>query len=165
MIYFMHGHLENLLIASENSEKLIVGVKSDELVQAHKKKTPVLSAEERMEILRHFKFVDDAYIYYTRDLHIARDWIESKYGKLDAVFFGSDLKADFKGCNDINIVYTDRPPELLSTRSTTAYRKKLFKNKPVNLSNTVLTGKINIGDTTSKTKDASEKDLDEEILR
>lgn len=140
---FHAGHLENLSIAAQNGEKLIVGVKSDDLVQAHKNKRPVMSAEERMEILRHFKFVHDVYTYYTRDLHIAKDWIEAKYGSLDPVFLGSDLKNDFKDCKDINIVFTDRPPEVMATRSTTAYRKgyRTLKNIPTS-GNGVLFGHI-----------------------
>lgn len=120
---FHAGHLENLLEASKRSEFLIVGVKDDELVMTHKKKYPIISAEERMEILRHFKMVNDVYRYYVRDLHMANAWIESKYGSgADAVFLGSDLKKDFKDITDINIVFTERPPELMKVRSSTALR-------------------------------------------
>lgn len=122
---FHVGHLENLLIASANSEKLIVGVKADELVKKHKGKTPIITEDERMNILRHFKFVSDVYVYYTRDLHIANDFIRCKYGKpIDAVFLGSDLKNDFKDSKDINIIYTERNEQLMKERSTTAYAKK-----------------------------------------
>ena len=122
---FHAGHLENLLIASGQSEKLIVGVKADELVQEHKKRQPAILAEERMAILRHFKFVDDVYIYYTRDLQIANDYIKSKYDRdVDAVFLGSDLKNDFKDVKNINIVYTERDAELMKERSTSSYLKK-----------------------------------------
>lgn len=121
---FHAGHLENLTIASSQCQKLIVGVKSDELVEEHKHRKPVISAEERMEILRHFKFVYDTYIYYTRDLHIANDWFKSKYGRpIDAVFLGSDLEKDFADVDDIKIIFTPRNKETMKTRSTTAYRK------------------------------------------
>ena len=140
---FHAGHLENLLIASKNSEKLIVGVKADELVQKHKNKTPVISEDERMDILRHFKFVSDVYIYYTRDLHIANDFIKSKYNQsVDAVFLGSDLKNDFKDSTDINIVYTERDEQLMKERSTTAYAKKFKSLKLGDSDYTRLTGKI-----------------------
>lgn len=131
---FHAGHLENLTIASRECKKLIVGVKSDELVQQHKNRTPVISAEERMEILRHFKFVYNVYKYHTRDLHIANDWIKARYGKAaDAIFLGSDLKKDFSDSADLNIVYTPRDPKLMETRSTTAYRKlHLSRNKQEN---------------------------------
>ena len=123
---FHAGHLENLLEASSRGRKLIVGVKSDELVLRHKGKKPMLDAQERMDILRHFKFVDDVYRYYTRDPHIAANWIERKYGKkVDAIFMGTDLESDFRDIDDIRIIFTSRSPEMMQSRSTTAYSKKL----------------------------------------
>ena len=133
---FHAGHLENLLEASKRSRRLVVGVKSDELVESHKGRAPIISAQERMEILRHFKFVDGVYQYHTRDPHIAATWIKSKYGKdIDAIFLGSDLKNDFKDIKDIKLVFTDRDPNM--TRSTTNYRKKLTLLKPTVPQNTV----------------------------
>ena len=106
---FHAGHLENLLLAAKDCEKLIVGVKSDELVQEHKNRDPVISADERMEILRHFKFVDGVYKYYVRDPHVALDYIKDRYNeKVDAIYLGSDLKKDFSYIEDVNIVYTPR---------------------------------------------------------
>lgn len=130
---FHAGHLENLLEASSKSDVLIVGVKSDELVENHKGRNPMISAEERMEILRHFKFVDNVYQYYTRDPHVAVSWINSKYhGSVDAIFLGSDLKADFKGFHDLPIIFTDRDEKNMHTRSTSGYLKKLkLRSVPV----------------------------------
>jgi len=120
---FHRGHLENILEAASQSEFLIIGVKDDELVMSHKNKYPIISAEERMEILRHFKAVNDVYRYYVRDLHMANSWIESKYGTgADAIFLGSDLEKDFAQVKDINIVFTERPKEMMKTRSSTALR-------------------------------------------
>lgn len=120
---FHAGHLENLTIASSYCDSLIVGVKSDELVEEHKHRKPVISAEERMEILRHFKFVYDVYKYHTRDLRIANAWAKSKYRHpIDAIFLGSDLEKDFADTQDLNIIYTPRDKEGMKTRSTTAYR-------------------------------------------
>ena len=120
---FHAGHLENLLIAASQCDKLVVGVKANELVMEHKKRVPIIDAEERMEILRHFKVVDDVYKYYTRNPNIANEYIKSKYGESAVVFVGSDLEADFSKVNGLKIVYTHRDPELMKTRSTTAYRK------------------------------------------
>lgn len=123
---FHAGHLENLLEASQKSNTLIVGVKSDELVYEHKERKPMITAEERMEILRHFKFVDNVYQYYTRDPHTAASWIKSKYHKdVDAIFLGSDLKDDFKNIKDIPLVFTERDEKNMAHRSTTGYIKKL----------------------------------------
>ena len=125
---FHAGHLEHLLTASEQCERIIVGIKSDDLVQKHKHKSPILSDVERRDIMRHFDFVSDVYIYYTRDLDIAMDYIESKFNqKADAVFFGSDLENDFKSYENINIVFTERDAETMKQRSTSAYAKR-YKN-------------------------------------
>ena len=128
---FHAGHLENLMIASENCEKLVVGVKSNELVWEHKNRMPMISDDERIEILRHFRFVYDVYKYYTRDLHVAESWIKSKYGEgIGAVFLGSDLKSDFKDVKGINVVYTPRDKNKMEKVSTTAYRKRLKLGEP-----------------------------------
>ena len=158
---FHAGHLENLLIASSQSKKLIVGVKADKLVQEHKHKNPMISQKERVEILRHFKFVDDAYVYFTRDLNIANDYIKSKYGKdVDAVFLGSDLKNDFKDIKNINIVYTERDEKLMEERSSTGYAKKYKKLKLSNQTDKKYTGnKINVNKKGNNVLDAEDKEL------
>lgn len=127
---FHAGHLENLLLAAKDCEKLIVGVKSDELVQEHKNRDPVISADERMEILRHFKFVDGVYKYYVRDPHVALDYIKDRYNeKVDAIYLGSDLKKDFSYIEDVNIVYTPRDDKKMKDRSTTKYRLLYLSNE------------------------------------
>lgn len=158
---FHAGHLENLLIASSQSKKLIVGVKADKLVQEHKHKNPMISQKERVEILRHFKFVDDAYVYFTRDLNIANDYIKSKYGKdVDAVFLGSDLKNDFKDIKNINIVYTERDEKLMEERSSTGYAKKYKKLKLSNQTDKKYTGnKIDINKKGNNVLDVEDKEL------
>lgn len=158
---FHAGHLENLLIASSQSKKLIVGVKADKLVQEHKHKNPMISQKERVEILRHFKFVYDAYVYFTRDLNIANDYIKSKYYKgVDAVFLGSDLKNDFKDIKNINIVYTERDEKLMEERSSTGYAKKYKKLKLSNQTDKKYTGnKINVNKKGNNVLDVEDKEL------
>lgn len=127
---FHAGHLENLLLAAKDCEKLIVGVKSDELVREHKNRDPVISADERMEILRHFKFVDGVYKYYVRDPHVALDYIKDRYKeKVEAIYLGSDLKKDFSYIEDVNIVYTPRDDKKMKERSTTKYRLLYLSNE------------------------------------
>lgn len=127
---FHAGHLENLLLAAKDCEKLIVGVKSDELVREHKNRDPVISADERMEILRHFKFVDGVYKYYVRDPHVALDYIKDRYKeKVEAIYLGSDLKKDFSYIGDVNIVYTPRDDKKMKERSTTKYRLLYLSNE------------------------------------
>lgn len=128
---FHAGHLENLLLAAKDCEKLIVGVKSDELVQEHKNRTPILSADERMKILEHFKFIDKVRIYYVRDPHVAINDIEDIYGEtVGAIYLGSDLKEAFSSyVNDLNIIFTPRPKEKMKERSTTNYRTLYLSNE------------------------------------
>lgn len=158
---FHAGHLENLQIASGQCKKLIVGVKSDELVLEHKNRMPIISAEERMEILRHFKFVYGVYEYYTRNLHIANDYIKNRFGKeVDAVFLGSDLRKDFADTEGINIVFTPRNPEMMKKRSTTTYRKLMLgheKNRKYTSDNII--GKTNLH--TNKKDSVCKEDYEE----
>ncbi|MBQ3415552.1 MAG: adenylyltransferase/cytidyltransferase family protein [Clostridia bacterium] len=122
---FHAGHLENLMEANKIGEKVIAGVKADELVKKQKGDYPKISAEERMEILRHFKFIDNVYQFYTRDLHVAAGWVESKYGSKPAVVCGADLEKDYKSVEGLDIVYTDRDAKKMKERSTSTYKKKL----------------------------------------
>lgn len=122
---FHAGHLENLMEAQKLGNKIVAGVKSDELVKKQKGDFPKINAEERMEILRHFKFIDGVYEFYTRDLHVASDWVKARYGTVPTIVCGSDLEKDYKNINDLTIVYTDRDAKKMQERSTTAYKKKL----------------------------------------
>lgn len=113
---FHAGHLENLLLASKDCERLIVGVKSDELVQEHKNRRPILADDERS------------------------DYIKSKYREnIEAIYLGSDLKKDFSDTDGLNIVFTPRPKETMEKRSTTNYRKLYLGNEE----NKKYKGKIN----------------------
>ncbi len=78
---FHAGHLEHLLIAASESEMVVAGVKADELVKAHKGRYPLISGQERMEILRHFRMIKNVYQYYTRNPHTAINWIQNRYQK------------------------------------------------------------------------------------
>ena len=141
MIYFIIGHLENLLEASKIAEKIVVGVKSDELVKTQKNRNPYISAEERMEILRHFKFIDNVFQYYTRDAKIANSWIKRREGTpIDVIILGEDLRNE--GIyEDFPIIYTNRPPEIAKKRSTTNYTKKI-KDRPKKEAGRIYTGEI-----------------------
>ncbi len=122
---FHAGHLENLMEACKIGKKVIAGVKSDKLVKQQKGDYPKIDAEERMEILRHFKFINNVYQFYTRDLHVAADWVNSKFGSIPAIVCGSDLEKDYKNVKGLDIIYTDRDAKKMKERSTTTYKKKL----------------------------------------
>lgn len=56
---FHIGHLNLLKRSKELGTKLIVGVSADELVEAYKKSKPIIPYEDRVEILKSCRFVDE----------------------------------------------------------------------------------------------------------
>lgn len=86
---FHIGHLNLLIHAKEYCEYLIVGVNSDKLVQEYKHKLPVIREEERAEIVRNIKAVDEVVIAHTLDKLVAL----SQY-KFDVIFIGDDWKGN-----------------------------------------------------------------------
>ena len=88
---FHVGHLNLLRRAKEQCEYLIVGVVSDEAVRKNKRKVPVIPFEQRIEIIRGCRYVDEAdeIPYGFADTDDA--W--RKY-HFDAQFSGSDYADD-----------------------------------------------------------------------
>lgn len=84
---FHIGHLNILRRAKERCEYLIVGVSTDELVESYKHKTPIICHEERIEIVKAIKYVDEVVVQTSLDKYIA--WEKYKY---DALFVGDDKK-------------------------------------------------------------------------
>ncbi len=56
------GHLHFLKQARELGDELVVIVASDETVRKNKKREPINPAEDRAEVLRSIKYVDEVYI-------------------------------------------------------------------------------------------------------
>ena len=86
---FHIGHLNLLNHAKEYCDYLIVGVNADELVQEYKHKKPVIKEEERAEIVRNIKAVDEVVIAHTLDKEAA---LESYH--FDVIFIGDDWKGN-----------------------------------------------------------------------
>ncbi len=82
---FHIGHLNILKKAKEQCDYLIVGVSTDELVQLEKNKTPIISFEDRCEIVKSIKYVDKVVPQYNKNKIEA--W--EKY-HFDVMFVGSD---------------------------------------------------------------------------
>lgn len=86
---FHIGHLRLINHAAEQCERLVVGVNSDALVQEYKNKTPVIGEEDRAEIIRNLRSVDQVEIVSTLDKKQTWDKIH-----FDAVFIGDDWKGN-----------------------------------------------------------------------
>ena len=84
---FHIGHLNILRRAKEQCDFLIVGVSTDELVQKEKNKTPIISFQERVEIIKELRCVDMVVAQHNKDKLQA--WGQYHFDKM---FVGSDWK-------------------------------------------------------------------------
>jgi len=86
---FHIGHLNLLKNAKKQCEILVVGVNSDNLVREYKGFTPTINENDRLEIIKNIKSVDEAVIVDTlekKEIH--------KTVSFDAIFIGSDWKGN-----------------------------------------------------------------------
>lgn len=84
---FHVGHLNILKRARENCDYLIVGVSTDETVMSYKNKTPIIPYEERVEIVKAIRYVDEVVPQVSMDKFEA--WKNLHY---DILFHGDDWK-------------------------------------------------------------------------
>lgn len=89
---FHIGHLNILKRASLECDRLIAGVVSDDVVLKAKGKLPIVPFEERLEIVRGIRYVDDG----IPDLHT--DKFESwRHLRFDVLFKGDDWRGTERG--------------------------------------------------------------------
>lgn len=84
---FHVGHLNLLKSAKAQCEHLIVGVNRDSLVKIYKKKEPLIDENQRLEIVKNIRHVDEVYLMDTLDKRSAWNMFN-----FDVVFIGSDYK-------------------------------------------------------------------------
>ncbi len=84
---FHIGHLNLLRRAKEQCDYLIVGVSTDQLVKEYKNKIPVIPYEERIEIIKAIRYVDEVVPQINRDKFNA--WEKYKFNRM---FVGDDWK-------------------------------------------------------------------------
>lgn len=125
---FHIGHLNLLKQAKEQCDYLIVAVSTDELVFKSKNHLPVIPFEERAEIVKSIKYVDEVVPQVDKNKFGA--W--EKY-KFDAMFVGDDWKG-----SEIFMKAEEQLKEVGSTVvyfpytkhiSSTLLREKIGKNK------------------------------------
>ena len=123
---FHIGHLNILRRAKEQCDFLIVGVTSDNLCYARKKKYPIINEKDRMAIVEAIRYVDKVVIQ--SDMNKLKSVVQYNVNK---VFVGSDWKGtdswihyekEFAtvGCEVVYLKHTDGI-------SSTLLREKLNK--------------------------------------
>ncbi len=89
---FHIGHLNILLRAREQCDRLVVGVVTDEALQQAKGKLPVIPLVERVEVIRHLAMVDDVVVDFSSSkLEV---WERVRF---DVLFKGDDWRGTPKG--------------------------------------------------------------------
>ena len=84
---FHIGHLNILRQAKAQCDYLIVGVSTDELTEQYKHKHPVICYEERAEIVKAIRYVDEVVPQTDRDKYAA--WEKYRFHRM---FVGDDWK-------------------------------------------------------------------------
>ena len=84
---FHIGHLNILIRAKDSCDYLIVGVSTDELVKEYKHKTPVIPFDERVEIVKAIRYVDEVVPQTNMNKFAAWELL-----RFNALFHGDDWK-------------------------------------------------------------------------
>lgn len=114
---FHIGHLNILKRCKEEGDYLIVGVSSDELNDKKGKKS-VIPLDERLEIVKSIKYVDEVFV--EESLELKDDYIKN-FG-VNLLIMGDDWKDKFNWVS-CDVKYLERTPEI----STTELKIKIGK--------------------------------------
>jgi len=87
---FHYGHLNILKRSKEICDYLIVGVSTDELIEKEKGKRPVIPFDERMNVVKAIKYVDEVIPQVDKN----KQRVVDNY-KIDAISVGDDWKGRF----------------------------------------------------------------------
>lgn len=86
---FHIGHLNLIKNAKRHCDYLVVGVNTDELVESYKNKRPIVPLEERAEIVRAIKYVDEVIV--TKTLDKQKIWESVRFNE---IYIGDDWKGN-----------------------------------------------------------------------
>ena len=108
------GHVNILNRSGKHGDKLVVGVSSDALNYKKKQKYPIYSENDRMNIIKNLKGVEQ--VFLEESLELKRDYI-LKY-KADILVMGDDWEGKFDHLNDIcEVIYLPRTKEISTTET------------------------------------------------
>ena len=106
------GHINIIKRAVHLGDYLIVGVSSDKLNFKKKKRKPVYSENDRLNIVKEIKGVNE--VFLEESLELKKEYIE-KY-QADILVMGADWEGKFDFCNDIcEVIYLPRTEDISTT--------------------------------------------------
>lgn len=109
---FHVGHVRVLQRAAELGDRLVVGVSSDALNLSKKGRAPVFNEDERREIIRSIRVVDE--VFLEESLEKKRDYIVEH--RADVLVMGDDWAGRFDWVKDVcDVVYLPRTPSVSTT--------------------------------------------------
>lgn len=130
---FHIGHLNIIRRAKEQCDFLIVGVSTDELVREEKSKTPVIPYQERVEIVKAIRYVDQVVPQVDKNKLAA--W---EHYHFDKMFVGSDWQGSPQWNEfekqfaplGVEIVYLPHTDGVSSTELTKVIKNILSETHP-----------------------------------
>ncbi len=109
---FHVGHVRVLERAAALGGRLVVGVSADELNIRKKGRAPVYTQDERMEIVRALRVVDEVFV--EESLEAKRDYIIEHDAQV--LVMGDDWTGRFDWVSDVcEVVYLPRTPSVSTT--------------------------------------------------
>jgi len=109
---FHVGHLRLLERAKAYGDYLVVGVSTDQLNISKKGRSPVYTQEERQEIVRALKCVDD--VFFEDSLELKGEYIQ-QFGA-NTLVMGDDWLGKFDDFSALcEVVYLPRTPSISTT--------------------------------------------------
>jgi glycerol-3-phosphate cytidylyltransferase len=106
------GHINMLNRCKQYGDTLVVGVSTDELNYHKKNRYPVYNQENRLQIIKNIKCVDE--VFFEESLELKRHYIK-KYNA-DIFIIGDDWKGKFDDMSDIcNVIYLERTKSISTT--------------------------------------------------
>ena len=116
------GYIKTFKECKKNCDHFTILLHTDPTIERPNKLKPILSVDERIEVLSSIKFIDDIKVYtYEKDL------IELiKNNRFDKRFLGDDyLNKDYTGSNlNIPVIYISRDHGW----STTKFKNEIFNS-------------------------------------
>ena len=109
---FHIGHLNMLNKCKKYGDKLIVGVSTDNLNYSKKNRYPIISENNRIEIIKNIKVVDE--VFLEESLELKEEYI--KQYKADIFIIGDDWKGKFDNLNKLcKVIYLPRTKDISTT--------------------------------------------------